>query len=195
MAQLRKHNGWNEVLGLIFLGIGTVLFLALISYTPKDVPSWIWFSNVSPPNNPAQNFIGPTGAVVAGFLYLTLGAASYLVASILLGFGGAKLFFAGFRISKRLLWALIFVASGASVAHLQPWFLHSWKREFNILGPGGWTGYFFGGVLFQTALGQIGSVIALAVVYLISLIWLTGIRPVLVLKQLLLGAGDYLERL
>lgn len=195
MAQLRKHNGWNEVLGLIFLGIGTVLFLALISYTPKDVPSWIWFSSVSPPNNPAQNFIGPTGAVVAGFLYMTLGAASYLVASILLGFGGAKLFFAGFRISKRLLWALIFVASGASVAHLQPWFLHSWKREFNILGPGGWTGYFFGGVLFQTALGQIGSVIALAVVYLISLIWLTGIRPVLVLKQLLAGASAYWERL
>jgi S-DNA-T family DNA segregation ATPase FtsK/SpoIIIE len=195
MAQSRKHNGWNEVLGLIFLGIGTVLFLALISYTPKDIPSWIWFSNVSPPNNPAQNFIGPTGAVIAGFLYMTLGAAAYLVASILLGFGGAKLFFAGFRISRRLLWALVFVASGASVAHLQPWFLHSWKREFNILGPGGWAGYFFGGVLFQTALGQIGSVIALAVVYLISLIWLTGIRPVLVLKQLLLGAGNYLERL
>jgi S-DNA-T family DNA segregation ATPase FtsK/SpoIIIE len=197
MAQLRKHNGWNEVLGLIFLGIGTVLFLALISYTPKDIPSWIWFSNESPANNPAQNLIGPTGAVIAGFLYMTVGAASYLVVSILLGFGGAKLFFPGFRISKRLLWALLFVASGASMAHLQPWFLHSWtwKREFVDLGPGGWIGSNLGGKLFQTALGQIGSVIALAVVYLISLIWLTGIRPVLVLKQLLLGASDYLQRL
>ena len=74
MAQSRKHNAWNEVMGLVLLGAGTVLFLALISYTPKDVPSWVWFSSVSPPNNPAQNFIGPTGAIIAGFLYLTLGS-------------------------------------------------------------------------------------------------------------------------
>jgi DNA segregation ATPase FtsK/SpoIIIE, S-DNA-T family len=197
MAQSRKHNGWNEVLGLILLGIGTVLFLALISYTPKDIPSWVWFSNASPSNNPAQNFIGPTGAVIAGFLYMSVGAASYLVASIVLGFGGAKLFFTGFRISKRLLWAVLFVASGASMAHLQPWFLHSWtwKPEFHDLGPGGWIGSFFGGRLFQTALGRIGSPIALALVYLISLIWLTGIRPMLVLKQLGRAASGYLERL
>src|SRR5262249_39637423 len=38
MAQSRKHNAWNEVMGLVLLGAGTVLFLALISYTPKDVP-------------------------------------------------------------------------------------------------------------------------------------------------------------
>ncbi|MBV9998183.1 MAG: DNA translocase FtsK [Verrucomicrobia bacterium] len=197
MAQPWKHNGWNEVLGLIFLGFGTVLFLALISYTPKDIPSWIWFSNESPANNPAQNLIGPTGAVIAGFLYMTVGVASYLVVSILLGFGGAKLFFPGFQISKRLLWALVFVASGASMAHLQPWFLHSltWKHEFVDLGPGGWVGSNLGGKLFQYALGQIGSVIALAIVYLVSLIWLTGIRPVLVVKQLLHGARDCLLRL
>jgi DNA segregation ATPase FtsK/SpoIIIE, S-DNA-T family len=98
MAQSRKHNAWDEVIGLILIGVGAILFLALISYTPKDVPSWVWFSSISPPNNPAQNFIGPTGAIIAGFLYLTLGCASYLVATILLGFGGAKLFLPGFRI-------------------------------------------------------------------------------------------------
>ena len=100
MPQSRKHNAWNEVIGLVLLGVGTVLFLALISYTPKDVPSWVWFSSISPPNNPAQNFIGPTGAVIAGFLYMTLGSASYLIATILLGFGGAKLFLPGFRILR-----------------------------------------------------------------------------------------------
>ena len=190
MAQSQKHNAWNEVMGLVLLGAGTVLFLALISYTPKDVPSWVWFSSVSPPNNPAQNFIGPTGAIIAGFMYLTLGAASYLIATIFLGFGGAKLFLAGFRIIKRLPWAVAFILSGASVLHLQPWFLHTWRHEFNIMGPGGWTGYWFG-VLLLSVLGQIGSIIALSVVYLVSLVWLTGIRPIFLVKQSIQGAKDF----
>jgi S-DNA-T family DNA segregation ATPase FtsK/SpoIIIE len=190
MAQSQKHNAWNEVMGLVLLGAGTVLFLALISYTPKDVPSWVWFSSVSPPNNPAQNFIGPTGAIIAGFMYLTLGAASYLIATIFLGFGGAKLFLPGFRIIKRLPWAVAFIVSGASVLHLQPWFLHTWRHEFNIMGPGGWTGYWFG-VLLLSMLGQIGSIIALSVVYLVSLVWLTGIRPIFLVKQSIRGAKDF----
>jgi DNA segregation ATPase FtsK/SpoIIIE, S-DNA-T family len=195
MPSRRKHNAWNEVLGLVCIGVGMVLFLALVSYTPKDIPSWVWFSYMSPPNNPAQNFIGPTGAILAGFLYLLLGAAAYLVTIIFLGFGGAKLFLPGFRIAKRVPWAVLCVISGASVAHLQIWFLHSWKREFNILGAGGWIGYWFGGVLLQNALGQIGSLIALSVIYLVSLIWLTGIRPVYLVKRLVAMLHDFFGNL
>jgi S-DNA-T family DNA segregation ATPase FtsK/SpoIIIE len=194
MPQSRKHNAWNEVMGLVLLGVGTVLFLALISYTPKDVPSWVWFSSISPPNNPAQNFIGPTGAVIAGFLYMTLGSASYLIATIFLGFGGAKLFIPGFRILRRLPWAAVFVISGAAVAHLQPWFLHTWRHDFNIMGPGGWTGYWLGALLLNM-LGQVGSIISLSVIYLISLIWLTGIRPIYLIKHSIQNTKDLFRRM
>src|ERR1700731_1506232 len=194
MPQSRKHNAWNEVMGLALLGVGTVLFLALISYTPKDVPSWVWFSSISPPNNPAQNFIGPTGAVVAGFLYMTLGSASFLIATIFLGFGGAKLFLPGFQILRRLPWAVVFVISGAAVAELQPWFLHSWRHDFNIMGPGGWAGYWLG-VLLLNMLGQVGSIISLSVIYLISLIWLTGIRPVYLVKHSIQSTKDLFRRM
>jgi DNA segregation ATPase FtsK/SpoIIIE, S-DNA-T family len=193
MAQSRKHNAWNEVMGLILLGVGTVLFLALISYTPKDVPSWVWFSSISPPNNPAQNFIGPTGAVIAGFLYMTLGSASYLISTIFMGFGGAKLFLPGFRVLRRLPWAAVFVISGAAVADIQPWFLHTWKRDFNIMGPGGWAGDGLGRLLLNM-LGQVGSIISLSVIYLISLIWLTGIRPVYLVKQSIQSTKDFFRR-
>jgi DNA segregation ATPase FtsK/SpoIIIE, S-DNA-T family len=194
MPQSRKHNAWNEVMGLALLGVGTVLFLALISYTPKDVPSWVWFSSISPPNNPAQNFIGPTGAVVAGFLYMTLGSASYLIATIFLGFGGAKLLLPGFRILRRLPWAVVFVISGSAVAHLQPWFLHDWRHDFNIMGPGGWAGYWLGALLLNM-LGQVGSIISLSVIYLISLIWLTGIRPVYLVKHSIQSSKDLFRRI
>jgi DNA segregation ATPase FtsK/SpoIIIE, S-DNA-T family len=194
MPQSRKHNAWNEVMGLTLLGVGAVLFLALISYTPKDVPSWVWFSSISPPNNPAQNFIGPTGAVVAGFLYMTLGSASYLIATIFLGFGGAKLLLPGFRILRRLPWAVVFVISGSAVAHLQPWFLHDWRHDFNIMGPGGWAGYRLGAILLNM-LGQVGSIISLSVIYLISLIWLTGIRPVYLVKHSIQSSKDLFRRM
>ena len=191
MAQSRKHNAWNEVLGLMFLGTGTVLFLALISYAPKDVPSWFVLSSANPANNPAQNFIGPTGALIACVFYFTLGAAPYLVAAILLGFGGAKLFLPGFRIKRRLFWAVLSLGLGASLAQVQNQFLHSWKREFNIDGPGGWVGHYLGGSVVENLLGQVGSLIALMVAYVISLIYLTGIRPIFALGQLLRGIKNF----
>jgi len=194
MPKSRRQNPWNEVIGLAALGIGTVVFLALISYNPGDIPSWVWFSYRSPPNNPAQNFIGPTGAILAGFLYLTLGAAAYLVASLLLGFGVAKLFLPGFRIFKRLPWALLFVVTGSALTQLQPWFLRSWEQQFKLLGPGGMLGYWVGAGLLQNALGKIGSIVALLCVYLVSLVWLTGIRPVTVIKQIFLGTRAFLRK-
>src|SRR6201986_2208692 len=187
MPRSRRQNPWNEVIGLVALGIGTVVFLALISYNPGDVPSWVWFSYKSPPNNPTQNFIGPTGAIVAGFLYLTLGAAAYLGTSLFLGFGVAKFFLPGFRILRRLPWALLFVVSGAALTQLQPWFLRSWEQQFKLLGPGGMLGYWVGAGLLQNALGKIGSIGALICIYLVSLVWLTGIRPVAIVKQIFSG--------
>jgi S-DNA-T family DNA segregation ATPase FtsK/SpoIIIE len=48
-------------------------------------------------------------------------------------------------------------------------------------------GYWIGAGLLQNALGKIGSIVALVCIYLVSLVWLTGIRPVAVLKQIFLG--------
>ena len=195
MAKPRRHNAWNEVFGLIALGIGTVLFLALISYDPRDVPSWFQISYVSPSNDPTQNFIGPTGAIVAGVLYFALGAAAYLVACVFLGFGGAKLFLPGFRIFKRLPWAALFVLTGAALAQIQPWFLRNWEQKIKVEGPGGFAGKWIGSLFLQNVLGQTGSVIALLVIYLISLIWLTGIRPFLIIKQTVLGIRGLLRKM
>src|SRR5438046_10659009 len=85
VSRSTKNSAWNEVVAIILLGVGTLLFLALISYNPKDLPSWVPWSYLSPPNRPAQNFIGPCGAIFAGFCYLTLGRALYLLGAFLCG--------------------------------------------------------------------------------------------------------------
>jgi S-DNA-T family DNA segregation ATPase FtsK/SpoIIIE len=135
VARSVRNSAWNEVFALILLGAGTLLFLALISYVPKDLPSWVPFSHLSPPNSPAQNFIGPLGAIIAGFCYFMVGGASYLLAVALLGFGAAKLFYSQLRVSARAVWIALFVVSGACLLHLQTNFLQDWPQAFNIQGP------------------------------------------------------------
>jgi DNA segregation ATPase FtsK/SpoIIIE, S-DNA-T family len=187
VAKRTQQNAWNEVYALILLGTGTLLFLALISYVPKDIPTWFPLLNsTSSPNRPAQNFLGPLGAVGAGICYFLIGAASYLLAATMLGFGGAKLFYGELKVSRRLGWIVLFIASGACLLHLQPWFLHDWRRIFDIDGPGGRVGYFFGRRVFRSWLGR-GSVIVLGIIYLTSLILMTGLRPIHLVRQSVLA--------
>jgi DNA segregation ATPase FtsK/SpoIIIE, S-DNA-T family len=187
VARTVKSNAWNEVFALILLGAGTLLFLALISYTPKDVPSWVWFSQVSSPNRPAQNFIGPFGAIIAGFSYMMMGAASYLLAVVLLGFGGAKLFYSKLRVISRIGWIVLFIVSGACLLQLQTSHLQGWRTLFNIPGPGGWVGYVIGKKMLLTWMGGVGSIILLTGIYVSSLILMTGLRPIHIVRQSVAG--------
>ena len=176
---------WGEVLGLILLGLGTLLFLALVSYSPADVPSWLFFSKQGANAAASENFIGPVGAVVAGLSYFLLGAASYLLAVLLIGFGGAKFLSGGLPLKKRAGWMAIFVLSGACLAGIQPWLLTSWEEHFNILGPGGWFGLALGRTLLAGLLGVVGASILLTVLYLASLILMTGMHPVKFCKMVI----------
>src|SRR5881398_4266199 len=183
---MEKNSAWNEVFALILLFVGTLLFLALVSYTPKDVPSWVWFSHISPANHPAQNFIGPFGAIIAGICYQLIGAAAYLLAAILLGFGAAKLFHPRLRVTRRITWIILFIASGACLLHLQPYHLRGWHSAFNIQGPGGWIGYAFADEnrgLLRNALGPLGTLLLLIGIYATTLILVTGLRPIYLIRE------------
>ena len=174
---------------LVLLFAGTLLFFALISYTPKDIPSWFWFSHVSPANHPAQNFIGPLGAIVAGICYQLIGVfASLLLAAVLLGFGAAKLFYPRLRVTLRIPWIVLFLVSGAcldeawGISHLL-----GRKVPVDIRGPGGLIGYGLSNEhhgLLPAALGPVGSVLLIVGVYLTTLILVTGLRPIHLVREM-----------
>jgi S-DNA-T family DNA segregation ATPase FtsK/SpoIIIE len=187
VARTVKSNAWNEVFGLILLFVGTLLFLALISYNPKDLPSWWFLCYLSPPNWPPQNFIGVFGAVFASIFYFLIGAASYLLAAVFLGFGAAKLFHPSLRVTHRIPWIALFIISGACLLQLQTSHLHGWKRHFNIAGPGGWVGYFLGQRVSRAAFNDVGSFVLLGGVYIAALILMTGLRPIHLVRQSVTG--------
>jgi S-DNA-T family DNA segregation ATPase FtsK/SpoIIIE len=189
VGRTERLSAWNEVFALVLLFAGTLLFFALISYTPKDIPSWFWFSHVSPANHPAQNFIGPLGAIVAGICYQLIGVfASLLLAAVLLGFGAAKLFHPRLRVTLRIPWIILFLISGAcldqacGISH----FLGR-KVPVDIQGPGGLIGYSLSDEhrgLLPAALGPVGSVLLVVGVYLTTLILVTGLRPIHLVREM-----------
>ena len=189
----RKIHSLHEVLSLVLLGLGTLLFLALISYAPADVPSWFPLSSVASPRGPVLNFIGRLGAIVACSSYAFLGAASYLLAALLLGYGGAKLLNPELRLTARAWWSIAFIVSGACLAHLLPWSLLDMER-LNIAGQGGWVGKWIGGMLFKQSARRSGSLIVLCLLYVSSLILLTGIHPIAVAAQIAAWPSQWLEK-
>jgi S-DNA-T family DNA segregation ATPase FtsK/SpoIIIE len=189
VGRTERLSAWNEVFALVLLFTGTLLFFALISYTPKDIPSWLWFSHVSPANHPAQNFIGPVGAIVAGICYQLIGVfASLLLAAVLLGFGAAKLFYPRLRFVLRIPWIVLFLISGACLD--QAWgisYLLGRKVPVDIQGPGGLIGYRLSDEhrgLLPAAVGPVGSVLLVVAIYLTTLILVTGLRPIHLVREM-----------
>ncbi|MDP9291836.1 MAG: DNA translocase FtsK [Verrucomicrobiota bacterium] len=193
MATADKNRTLSEVIGLVLVGTGALLFLALISYEPKDVPEWFVLNRISPANHPVHNFIGPLGAIIASIFYFLLGAAAYFVAAILLGCGAAKLVAGSFRLTRRLGWITLFILSGACLLQLYPRIFDSWSR-LNIRGAGGWMGYFVGHSLLERSLGTIGATIVLLSAYLVSLIQVTGLQPIMLMRRAFALPGIWSEK-
>jgi len=178
VGRTERLSAWNEVFALVLLFAGTL-----------DIPSWLWFSHVSPANHPAQNFIGPVGAIVAGICYQLIGVfASLLLAAVLLGFGAAKLFYPRLRVTLRIPWIVLFLISGACLD--QAWGISHFlgrKVPVDIQGPGGLIGYRLSDEhrgLLPAALGPVGSVLLVVGVYLTTLILVTGLRPIHLVREM-----------
>jgi len=206
MPRAQENRALNEFLGLILLGLGTLLFLALISYEPRQVPAWFPLSRYSAGSNfGSTNFIGPLGAIIACCFYFLIGAASYLAAATLLGYGGALLLSVTQPPTKRLLWIGTFIVTGAGLLALQPWFLKDWPRFTHAVAVtgnssswiGGWAGYRLVDKdhgLLRNTMGFIGSSILLVCLYFSSLIMMTGIHPIRLLREALTIPSKFLEK-
>ncbi len=182
----------GAIITFALLWAGILLFLALVSYTPKDVPSWVPFSYDSQDDEPIQNFIGVLGAIVAGYHYFLFGAGSYLIAAGLCWFGLSR-FVAKIPLNQRTIGGLaLFVFAGASLAHLQPFFFKQWQDVYNI-GPGGTIGELLGGGL-RKYLGGFGAQVLLLPAYLLGLVLLTGFHPITFAKRFLQDVETIKER-
>ncbi|MFH1868519.1 MAG: DNA translocase FtsK [Candidatus Omnitrophota bacterium] len=69
-----KQQRINEIIGFVFLGIGILVLVSLLTYNPNDLE---FFS--STPNERLQNFAGIIGVYLSSFLFFLIGKSSYIV--------------------------------------------------------------------------------------------------------------------
>lgn len=176
------ESAWDDVFGIMMVGIAILYFLALFSYDPHDLPSWSRLSPTDHANAVTQNFVGRMGALVAGYSLFLLGAATYLVPFCLTWFGVCKLT-SNLRVTSRAwLGMVLIVLSAAALLQIQGW-LHL-RSELTPLGGGGGVGYLLGGMIFNNLLGKVGSTFVLGLCYCIGLVFVTGLHPLDVLTNL-----------
>jgi len=183
----------SEVIAIVLLGLGFLHFLALASFDAYDLPTWVKLHKVSTPNDPVLNFIGPVGAILAGYSFFFLGVAAYLIPTGLIWFGVSKLT-SQLRISRHaILGFAIFVVTGACLCQVQTVFFQDWNRDFVMSRPGGGVGLVLGEKLLKGFIGGIGAFLLLTMAYLTGIIMMTGMHPATVLaafrEELPLGMG------
>ena len=165
--------------GLILVAV--LLFLALFSYDPRDLPTWAPFNPTDTQNLTAVNFIGPVGALTAFYSFMVMGLATYLLPFSLMWFGVCKLTSRTHITSKHWLGVVMVVVTGAALLDLSGWDFGN--GELSPLGTGGAMGRLIGGKLFYNLLGPVGSVIVLSIVYMLGLIFVTGMHPIEVMAS------------
>jgi S-DNA-T family DNA segregation ATPase FtsK/SpoIIIE len=185
----------NEVVGIILILTGLLLFLSLLSYSPKDLPlGWLGKDFAAAPERtgPRLNLFGPAGTLLGLAQMVWFGAAGYLLAVALMWCGVMKLLWDQKLWPRPLLGMAVLVLSGAALLHVIEVVFSGWTGAFRIHGPGGWFGYALSEYVFFM-LGKAGAGAVLGCIYLISLVVLTGQAPLGFSKgcwALLVGAAQ-----
>lgn len=177
-----KESPWNDVFGILLLMLAAMLLLALISYDPRDMPSWSFLALSESSGDTTHNFVGRIGALVAGHMLWLMGFSAYLLPFSMTWFGVCKLH-SKIKITRAAwLGVAVMIISGAALLEVQS--LLSERDHFTPLGGSGGLGFVIGGSLLKNLLGKAGATLVLGTIYLTGLFLVTGQHPLTVIHNI-----------
>ncbi len=171
----------NEVLAFFWFIVAAITFLSLFSYTPTDIPF-----EVSIPNAPIHNLIGPVGAYAAWILSLLFGKTAYFLVPLFLFWSLAK--WSGKKGQKpwvKIFATVIFFSSACALFSLG-----GELTEINRFSSGGIIGFFVSNAF--TALFGRGGLLVTFLLFLLSIILATELLVLQVASALFKKAKDRL---
>jgi S-DNA-T family DNA segregation ATPase FtsK/SpoIIIE len=191
-AETDSHHGFNDIVGIVLLGVAALLLIALLSYDPHDISS----NYVSSHNDTARRWIGPLGAGIAYGIFWLCGLTGYLVPFVLF-FLGLGCFFEMFAyLRRRWPWIIVLLVSLMGLFYLTDlgkWgFIERTRLHLNAPFAGGFVGH----LLYEYAfwmLGLAGAAIVYAMLYFISLLFLTNFQLGAWVRRMFGARGEYVE--
>lgn len=177
-----KESPWNDVVGILLLMVAALMLLALISYDPRDMPSWSFLALSESSGAGTINFVGVVGAIVAGHMLWLMGYATYLLPTSMMWFGVCKLHSKTRITPGAWLGVAIMIITGAALLEVQS--LLSERDHFTPLGGSGGLGYVIGGTILKNLLGKVGATLVLGAAYMIGLFLATGQHPLTVMRTI-----------
>ena len=147
-----------EIIGIIVLFLGILLFIALISYSPSD-PNFIF-----PDNTEIKNLIGFRGSYLSDLFFQSLGLISYLI-PITLIFTGLSVFR-----NKQLL--IIVENTFYMVPYLLTgtiFFSYFYNNSFTLFinGNGGFVGDYLNRLIFNNSIISYENIIFYLLIFII----------------------------
>lgn len=170
------REGGQEIVGIVLILAGILLFVSFLRFTPVDFVGWKVFGGFAPEgaaDEPTKNLIGPVGAFL-GFIFIGLfGAAAYLFSLAMIWLGVAVAWFKSHLGWRTIIGFGALMLVSAALFNVRGWF----EGHFHVSWAGGLLGEGLGHHVFQNLLGAGGATFLLLGLYLISLILLTGLHP------------------
>jgi S-DNA-T family DNA segregation ATPase FtsK/SpoIIIE len=168
-ANSESSHGFNDIIGIVLMGFGVLLLVALLSYHPRDVSA-----NGVPTNPAIRNWIGPIGAWMGYFWFLLVGAAAYELPALLffLGLGCFFDFFSYLR--RRWGWAVVLFLCCICLLDLYRGGLETLEHNLHIMA-GGLVGLNLNRFIFNY-FGTVGATIIFLILAFISVLMLTNFQ-------------------
>jgi S-DNA-T family DNA segregation ATPase FtsK/SpoIIIE len=165
----KMSTGIREVWSIGLLAVCVLLFLSLVSYDWRDISLL-----TAPSNDPPCNFIGPAGAWLSFVMFMAFGVASYLLPLWFLGFGVVLIFHGVEHARAKLAWAALMMLSLCCLIDLRPALVSGVAQSLNLSAPGGVPAQLFCRLLSVHLLGDVGALITVLAVLLISSVLFFG---------------------
>ena len=181
-----EHRGFNDIVGVVLLGLALLLFVAMSSFDRNDVSA-----NTTQTNTSTHNLIGPAGAWIAYYFFQAFGAASFVLPVLCALFGIGCFFNALHYLRRRWAWGLVLFlccvgflslfTDGNVVARLdknpklaEAGFLEHVSRNLGASSAGGTLGVVLNQLFGK--FGRPGASIIYLTIYAVSLLYLTNFR-------------------
>ena len=152
----------NEILAFLWFVVSLLVFFSLLSYTPNDVAF-----EVSSPNVPVHNYVGPFGAYTGWLLRFLFGRTAYFLVPVFLFWSLAK--WSGKK--GQALWLRIFSVAIFLSSSCSLFSLAVTENMTDRFQAGGVLGY-FSSLFLSFVFGRAGLLVAL-VLFLLSVILAT----------------------